>query len=100
MNCVKCKSELVLREGKFGKFFACPKSNPSDNHGTVSTTKPRSSAQVFSYASSSPVNLDTLIQQQMMKFGGGRMSDLDLFVEESPEYADLDGDHWSNTRPY
>jgi len=51
MECKVCKKTMVIRDGKFGKFYACPSSNPSDNHGTVSIKKtvkliPRSFASV------------------------------------------------------
>lgn len=36
MKCKVCKEKLILREGKFGPFWACVNSTSSDNHGTVS----------------------------------------------------------------
>jgi hypothetical protein len=93
MRCNKCKTEMVTRNGKFGAFYACPKSNPSDNHGTVSAGQ---KAYSFVYHSD---DLDTHIHRQMMNFGV-RMTDLDLFVEGGYEASLDDDNHWMNTRPY
>ncbi|MNK14355.1 Topoisomerase DNA binding C4 zinc finger [compost metagenome] len=93
MKCQKCKTEMVLRSGKFGQFYACSKSNPTDNHGTISLSV---SGQTR-YNSIYHNDLDTEIQRQMMPYIG-RMTDLDLFVEGIPE--DDDDEHWMNTRPY
>lgn len=84
---------MIIRSGKFGEFYCCPRSNPSDNHGT---------APISQRERGHPLgpNLDQLIQRQMMYFGGGRISDLDLFVEGGEETANDEPDHWMNTRPY
>jgi ssDNA-binding Zn-finger/Zn-ribbon topoisomerase 1 len=37
--CKKCGVNMVIRTGKYGRFLACPSSNPSDNHGTYSYYK-------------------------------------------------------------
>ena len=33
-KCRKCGVNMLIRAGKYGRFLACPNSNPSDNHGT------------------------------------------------------------------
>ena len=34
MICDTCKTEMVVRESRTGKFYACPRSYPGNNHGT------------------------------------------------------------------
>lgn len=106
MKCQKCKAEMLIRSGKFGEFYACPKSNPSDNHGTAPVLKGQK-AYIENYYSSelsmsgtgNTFSLDKLIQKQMMPFIG-RMTDLDLFVEGGYDDAVEDENHWMNTREY
>lgn len=100
MKCRKCNSTLVIRNGKFGEFYACPKSNPSDNHGTVSLLPKETGQTRYNRAYHGSVGLDKMIQAQMMYMGGGRMTDLDLFIEGGEDAANDDPDHWMNTRPY
>lgn len=101
MKCTKCKTEMVERSGKFGKFLCCPKSNPTDNHGTISLeTRAVTGQDTYNHSSVlSKDSLDMQIHRQMMGFGV-RMTDLDLFVEGGPEAAQDEDDHWMNTRLY
>ena len=34
-TCCKCKASILTRSGKYGSFWFCPNSTPSDNHGTA-----------------------------------------------------------------
>lgn len=95
MKCNKCQTDMIERDGKYGKFLCCPKSNPSDNHGTLTILKGRPATGRFHNA----VDLDMLIQHQMMGMGV-KMSDLDLFVEGGVGMAEDDDDHWMNVRMY
>lgn len=104
MKCTKCKTEMVERSGKFGKFLCCPKSNPTDNHGTISLEKRAVVGQDiyndrFHSSMFSRDSLDMEIHRQMMGFGV-RMTDLDLFIEGGPEAAEDETDHWMNMRDY
>lgn len=36
LTCKVCKSPLVVKKGKYGKFMACPMSTRENNHGTQS----------------------------------------------------------------
>lgn len=103
MKCTKCNTVLVKRNGKFGEFLACPKSNPSDNHGTVSlsTTKLRTYSPPMR-----PTNLMDEIKRQTIAFGGGldEMSRICEWVvdNEADCYDELgnETDHYLNMRPY
>lgn len=95
-KCSKCDVEMILRNGKFGKFWACPKSNPSDNHGTISVGSARFITRGFSPV---PASLEIAMEIQMLQFGV-RMTDLDRFIEGGVEAADDDPYHWMNERPY
>lgn len=41
-TCRTCGRQMVIRDGKFGKFFACLDSAPGNNHGTLGIERPRS----------------------------------------------------------
>lgn len=103
MKCSKCKSDMVIRSGKFGKFFACPKSNPTDNHGTKAFVIKRVieiiGQKAYNTKYHGESDLDHIIQTQMMPFIG-RMTDLDLFIEGGYDAAMDDENHWMNTREY
>lgn len=98
MKCIKCKSRLIEREGKFGKFWCCPNSTIGDNHGTFKT---RQMLYNKLYHDSIPPerDLDFLVRKEMMTFGI-EMTELDRFIEGGIEAAEDDEDHWMNTRPY
>ena len=104
MMCAKCGTRMVRRNGKFGEFLACPKSNPSDNHGTASLGiyKP----YYTSVGTSDNVDLMHEIKKQTIAFGGGLddMSRLCEWIVDSPAdlYDELgnETDHWMNARPY
>jgi len=102
VECAKCKAGLVTRQGRFGPFLACPNSRPGDNHGTASVPTGQRAYEAAYHAAfvPRPPDLDQLVQQGVMALGGGRMSDLDLFVEGGPETGDYEDDHWTNVRPY
>lgn len=101
---------MLIRNGKFGDFYYCPNSTPTNKHGTIS---------VLAWAALSgnhglvrhnrpipPPDIDFEVRRQMASFGA-IPNELDLFVEGPPEddwgdmldYSD-EPDHWSNMRPY
>lgn len=105
MLCVVCKSEMIIRSGKFGEFLCCPKSNPTDNHGTISKSKKASPKASYKFSDREYVkppedSLSSMIEKQMMYMGGGILTDLDRFVEGGQEEAEDDDSHWMNTREY
>lgn len=105
MKCAKCGTELITRNGKFGEFLACPKSNPTDNHGTVSLRTRKVVVSDYS-PSLRPPDLMYEIKKQTIAFGGGLddMSRLCEWIVDSPAdlYDELgnETDHWMNVRPY
>lgn len=95
MKCLKCKTEMIQRSGKHGLFWCCPKSNPSDNHGTFSTRQQHYNTSFHKVSLSEPDPLMRAIERQTMALGG-YLTDLDRFVEGSPD----EEDHWMNGREY
>jgi hypothetical protein len=95
MKCKKCETDLIKRKGKFGEFYCCPKSNPSDNHGTISVGQ-----QAYNTASRVSDSLTLAIERQTMALGGGYLTDIVRFVEGGQLAAIDDEDHWMNTRMY
>ena len=39
MQCPRCKHKMEVRDGKYGKFWACPHSTPCSPHPTKSIKK-------------------------------------------------------------
>lgn len=104
MQCLVCKTAMLIREGKFGPFYYCP----NGNHGTISVAKYEAIMKRF--AESATVNdglptggydpLMLAIERQTMALGGGVMSDLERFYIDSEAYYDNPDDFWQNARPY
>ena len=86
---------MVQRKGKHGLFWCCPKSNPSDNHGTFSTRQRYYETSFHTVSLLEPDPLTKAIERQTMMLGG-YLTDLDRFVEGSPD----EEDHWMNVREY
>ena len=110
-DCPTCKSPMLVRKGKFGDFYYCRNSTPTEKHGTISVRAWRAISAHLSYQE--PIgmphhapDLDFEIQRQMTAFGV-LPTDLDLFVEgtvndpwgDPIDYSD-EPDHWTNFRPY
>ncbi len=107
---------MVVREGKFGKFWACTLSNPTDNHGTitislkVSKPEPYRASILRDYAEGIhpvyPMNyLETVVKRQCVALGAP-MDDLGQLCEwivdseaDTDEYGEESGS-WRNVRPY
>lgn len=107
MKCTVCNSEMITRHGKFGEFWCCPKSNPKDNHGTISKAAPnlnRTNSMMPAARQGNFVSFDDpltrAIERQMMAMGGGYLSDMDRFLEGGQLDAADDDSHWLNTREY
>ena len=105
MKCTVCNSEMITRNGKFGEFWCCPKSNPTHNHGTISKSAPRNHRPTTIVAGNlAPMMhrdpLNVAIERQMMAMGGGYLSDMDRFLEGGSLDAVDDDSHWLNTRDY
>ena len=110
-DCPTCKSPMLVRKGKFGDFYYCRNSTPTEKHGTISVRAWR--AIMAHLTRQEPIgmphhvpDLDFEIQRQMTAFGV-LPTDLDLFVEgtvndpwgDPVDYSD-EPDHWTNFRPY
>lgn len=81
MKCKKCSTPLVERQGKHGEFLACPKSNPTDNHGTVSIPRERAGGSISHWLDYPVSPLDDAIARELSRLGI-HLSDLDRFIED------------------
>jgi ssDNA-binding Zn-finger/Zn-ribbon topoisomerase 1 len=43
--CKKCGTSMVLRKGRYGEFYACPRSSKEDPHKSISKAHVKTSKQ-------------------------------------------------------
>lgn len=102
-KCPSCKTEMVLRNGKYGPFFYCK------DHGTISMRAAKKITELLAktedeHGYSGGFNEDPLfdsIKRTSVNLG---MPQDDLqqtidFYNDHPPFSD-DEDHWMNIRDY
>lgn len=98
IKCKVCDSEMITRLGKYGEFLACPKSNNTDNHGTISLPLPFNESSILKSLNTCNINsnLDKEIDLCCAREFGFIADSTDIFMD-----IDLgDGQHWTDYRPF
>lgn len=100
-KCPSCKTEMILRNGKYGPFFYCK------DHGTISMraakviTASIDSDQCTNWQYIDEPFLDIIKRRSVIL--GRPMDDLQDLVEfyvDDPDQSQDDPDHWMNVRDY
>lgn len=101
MLCPKCKTEMGIRDGKFGQFYYCPNSSSKDPHKTITVASFSGTIREVTPATV-PEDFNDAVTRECIALGlpMDRLTQLAEFILGDPDDDMLEEDHWSNHYPY